>query len=160
MMAIKQWFNNLPKREQYLLIIGGVVVLLYLLYLFGYKNIADQRDRYRSMNNAAEETLTWMNSAVAEIATLRRSGNVPADSGNRSLAQLSELAAGRAGIRVNRFAPSGDNEAQVWFERIEFEKLLDCLSALELDYGVRIDNIAINAVNSPGLVNARLKITR
>lgn len=160
MMAIRQWFDNLPKREQYLLVIGGMILLVYLLYMLVYKNLADQRDRYRQLNSTAESTLAWMNGAVQEIAVLRRSGNIAPDSSNKSLAQLSELAAGRAGIRVNRFAPSGDSEAQVWFERIEFEKLLACLSALELDYGVRIDNIAITAVNSPGLVNARMKISR
>lgn len=159
MNAVKQWFQALPKREQYLLIVLAAVLFVYLSYLLGYKQLADQRDRYRTLNNTAEETLVWMNNAVAEIDSLRGSSG-QASGNNRSLAQLSETAAGRAGIRVNRFTPSGDNEAQVWFERIEFEKLLLCISTLELDYAVRIDTIAINAVNAPGFVNARLKITR
>lgn len=159
MNAVKQWFDALPKREQYLLIFLSVVLAVYLIYMLGYKQLADQRDRYANLNKTSEETLLWMQQAVAEIEQLRGTTG-QANPNDRSLAQLSELAAGRAGIRVNRFAPSGDNEAQVWFERIEFEKLLTCLSALEMDYGVQIDTVAINAVNAPGFVNARLKISR
>jgi|SRR5690554_3520222 len=160
MIAFKQWFNSLAKKEQALLLFLAAVLTLYLFFILAYKPLVEQRDRYQTLNATNEQTLLWMHQAVAEIDSLRRGGNTTAAGSNRSLSQLAEMAAGRANIRISRFAPSGDNEAQIWFERIEFEKLLESLSALELDYAVHIESIAINAVNSPGLVNARLKVTR
>lgn len=160
MIALKQWFNSLAKKEQAMLLLLAAVLVVYIFYMLAYKPLAEERDRYQQLNANSEQTLAWMQDAVAEINSLRRSGNTTAAGSNRSLSQLAEMAAGRANIRISRFAPSGDNEAQIWFERIEFEKLLDSISALELDYAVRIESIAINAVNSPGLVNARLKVTR
>ncbi len=160
MMALKQWFNSLAKKEQALVLLLAAVLLLYLFYMLAYKPLSEERDRYQNLNANNEQTLVWMQGTVAEINSLRRGGKTAAAGSNRSLSQLAEMAASRADIRISRFAPSGDNEAQIWFERIEFEKLLDSLSALELDYAVHIESIAINAVNSPGLVNARLKVTR
>lgn len=160
MMELKQWFFGLPKREQYLLMFAAAVLSVYLVYILGYKKLQVEKERYQRMNQSSEQTLSYLRDAVAEIETLRRSGSAPSDASNRSLAQIAEQAAGRAGLRINRFAPSGDNEAQVWFERVEFDKFLNCLSALELDYGVNVDNLAVNAVNAPGIVNVRFKITR
>ena len=160
MIALQQWFNRLARKEQALLLFLAAVLVLYLSYMLAYKPLVEQRDRYQQGNANDEQTLLWMQTAVAEIDSLRRGGKTAAAGSNRSLAQLAEMAASRANIRISRFAPSSDNEAQIWFERVEFERLLDSLSALELDYAVHIESIAINAVNSPGLVNARLKVTR
>lgn len=161
MNSIKEWYAALPKREQYLLMFCAAVVLVYLIYIQGYQKLIKEKQRYQQLNQHSQETLLWVRQAVKEIEQSRNQGSGAAkQAANSSLAQIAEKAAGRAGIRVNRFSPAGDNEAQVWFERVEFEKFLVCLSALELDYLVQVESLAVNAVNAPGLVNARLKITR
>ncbi|HEY9033626.1 MAG TPA: type II secretion system protein M [Pseudomonadales bacterium] len=160
MMAIKEWFNSLPKRDQLMLMIGAAVVLVYLLYVLGWRGIADYRDSQLQRVQAAQATVSWMKDTVVRIQALKGSGSGNNVHAGKSMAQLAEMAAGRASIRISRFAPSGNNDAQLWFERVEFDKLLDCISRLELEYGIVIDSIAINSANSPGLVNARLKITR
>lgn len=161
MNAVKEWYASLPKREQYVLIFGTAVLLLYMIYVMGYQKLAKEKQRYQLLNQHSQETLSWVEQAVKEIEQSRNQGsNTAQQAANSSLSQIAEKAASRAGIRVNRFSPSGDNEAQVWFERVEFEKLLQCLSALELDYMIQVETLAVNAVNAPGLVNARLKITR
>lgn len=161
MNSLKEWYAGLPKRERYVLIFGAAVLVVYLVYVMGYQKLVKEKQRYQQLNQHSQETLLWVRQAVKEIEQSRNQGSSAAkQAANSSLAQIAEKAASRAGIRVNRFSPSGDNEAQVWFERVEFEKFLVCLSALELDYLVQVESLAVNAVNAPGLVNARLKITR
>lgn len=161
MNNLKEWFAGLPKREQYLLLFCAAVVLVYVIYIMGYQKLAKEKQRYQQLNQHSQETLLWVQQAVKEIQQSRSQGAGSAQqAASSSLAQIAEKAASRAGIRVNRFSPSGDNEAQVWFERVEFDKFLLCLSALELDYFVQVESLAVNSVNAPGLVNARLKITR
>lgn len=160
MRQITQWFNSLPKREQYALLIAAAAVALFLVYGVLFRGVVDYRDDYRRRVDTAQSSLASMKDTVDTIKGLKGSSSEKTAAVGKSLAQLSEMAAGRASIRINRFAPVGDNEAQLWFERVEFAGLLDCIARLELDYGIVIDSIAINSANSPGLVNARLRISR
>lgn len=161
MNMIKDWYQGLPKREQYILIVGLVVVLAYSVYVLAYQTLVKDRQRYQALNANAQETLTWVKQTVQDIEQLRgKSPSANAQMANASLAQVIEKAASRAGIRVNRLSPTGDSEAQVWFERVEFEQFLVCLSALELDYLLQVESLSVNASNVPGLVNARIKVSR
>ena len=154
-----EWFNNLEKREQ-ITLLGGAAVLILLGFWTFYVDLQDERKLYEKRNIKAESTLAWMNQAVATIQSNRGLGNHNAAFANKSLSQLSELAAKRSQLRFSRFQPKGDNEAQVWLDKIEFSQLLDFLARLELDYGVHVETLSINSANSPGIVNARIKFSK
>lgn len=156
---MKEWFNHLEKRKQYLLVVGLVVVVFYLVYGVFYSGLINSRDDLIKRNIADTKTLIWMNETVQAIKSLRGStGGVGLS--DKSLSQLSELGAKRADVRIGRFQPKGDTEAQVWFDDVEFDKLVNYLACLELDYGLTIDELSINSSNTPGMVNVRLKFSK
>ena len=159
---MKQWFNALEKREQMILIIGAVFVVFYLLYGVVYQGVVNQRQLLLKQNAAAEEKLQWVQQASQQIVALRKTSGAGGTSvmSGKSLSQISELAAKRSGLRITRFQPKDDNEAQVWLDRVEFSALIDFLVRLELDYGIELDDLSVNTANSPGLVNARLRFER
>lgn len=154
-----EWFNNLEKREQ-IALIGCVVVVLVLSLWSFYMDLHDQRAMYSKRNQKSESTLVWMKQAVATIKSSGGSTRTGSEFANKSLSQLSELAAKRSQLRFSRFQPKGDNEAQVWFDKVEFSRLLDFLARLELDYGVHVETMSINSANMPGIVNARIKFSK
>lgn len=155
-----EYFNNLEKREQLSLIGCVVAVLLIFIWMF-YTDMHAERDLYAKRNLKAESTLVWMNQAVAQIKASQGGNRAGAGNfSNQSLSQLSELAAKRSQLRFSRFQPKGDDEAQVWFDKIEFSQLLDFLARLELDYAVQVDTMSVNSANAPGLVNARIKFSK
>ncbi len=156
-----EWFNNLEKREQ-LILIGGLLAAMVLGLWSFYLDLSDERARYQERTLNAEETLVWMKQSVAAIKAAKGSGasNSGGEFANKSLSQLSELAAKRSGLRFSRFQPKGNDEAQVWFDKVAFSKLLDFLTRLELDYGVSVETMSVNAANAPGVVNARIKFAK
>ena len=156
-----EWFNNLEKREQ-IILIGGLVAVVFLAVCSFYLNLSDERDRYLKRTENGEETLLWMKQSVASIKAAKGVGGASASGefANKSLSQLSELAAKRSELRFSRFQPKGNTEAQVWFDKVSFSKLLDFLTRLELDYGVSVETMSVNAANGPGLVNARIKFSK
>ncbi|NRB40360.1 MAG: type II secretion system protein M [Pseudomonadales bacterium] len=154
-----QWFHNLEKREQFALI-GCVVVVVIVSFWSFYMDLHDQREMYNKRNQKAESTLIWLQQAVSTIQSNRGSGGSSSAFANKSLSQLSELAAKRSNLRFSRFQPKGDNEAQVWFDKVEFSQLLDFLARLELDYSVHVETMSINSANAPGIVNARIKFSK
>lgn len=157
---MRDWFNNLQKREQWIVLAGAVLVVFYLIYGVFYRGLAAEHHRYQQLVERNQATLNWMQGAVATLQQAKRSGGVSSNAAGKSLSQLSELAAKRAQVRISRFQPSGDDEAQVWLDKVEFDQLLDFLLRLEQDYSLVVDNLSVNTANSPGVVNARLKFTR
>jgi len=159
---MKEWFNQLEKREQYILVTGVVAVVVYLFYGVLYTGVVNDRDTYTKRNVSDTKTLAWMTDTVQTIGKLRGTSGVSGDARlrSKSLSQLSEMGAKRSGIRIGRFQPKGETEAQVWFDDVEFDKLLDFLARLELDYGLSIVDLSVNNSNAPGLVNARLKFSK
>ncbi len=158
---MKEWFNHLEKREQYILVAGVIAVVFYLVYGVLYTGLANERDQYIKRNAADTKTLGWMNETVQSIRRLRGSGGGgSAGLSNKSLSQLSEMGAKRSDVRIGRFQPKGELEAQVWFDDVEFDKLIDYVARLELDYQLSIEDLSVNASNTPGIVNARLKFSK
>lgn len=156
---LKQWFRGLEKREQYILLAGMAAVIFYILYGLMYRGMVDARDNYQEQIARQQETLAWMKDAVQTIQSLKRSGTA-SDAAGKSLAQISEEAAKAEKLRIGRFQPKDDNEAQVWLEQEDFNNVLAFLVRLEVDYGVMLDDIAITSANRPGIVNVRLKFTK
>ena len=60
----------------------------------------------------------------------------------------------------SRMQPEGENEVKVWFEDVPFDALLRWMAALETRNGVQIVGAEVERRAGPGLVNARLTVTR
>ena len=158
---MREWFNQLEKREQTILVVGFIVVVFYLVYGVFYTGLTADRDSYIKRNAADTQTLAWMNEAVQTIKSSGGGASAGgAGLGDKSLSQLSELGAKRSGVRVGRFQPKGETEAQIWFDDVEFDKLIDYMARLELDYALSIEELSVTSANASGMVNARLKFSR
>lgn len=156
---IKEWFKGLEKREQYMLLAGIVAVIFYLLYGVMYRGLVDARDDFRKDNITQQETLVWMKGAVQAIQAIKQTTS-RVDTTGKSLAELSEEAAKVADVRIGRFQPKNDHEAQVWLEQEKFNNVLAFLARLEVDYGVSLEDVSITSANTPGIVNLRLKFSK
>lgn len=159
---MKQWFSNLEKREQNIVIVGILAVVFYIVYGVLYSGLVAERDRYLRLNAADGKTLGWMKETAETIKGIRDASGVAGMGGlqEKSLSQLSELVARGTDIRITRFQPKDENEAQLWLDDVEFDKLIEFLSRLEVDYGLVIVDLSVNTANAPGMVNARLKFSR
>ncbi len=60
----------------------------------------------------------------------------------------------------SRMQPEGDNEVKVWFEDVPFDALVRWMATLETRNGLQIAGAEIERRAVPGLVNARLTVTR
>ncbi len=155
---MKIWFTSLPLREQRLLI-AGAIALFALILLSTSLNMHETKERNEKRLAGGIETLTWVKGAVATIKS-SSGGGVARQMRNKSLIQISELASARSGIRSTRFQPSGENDAQIWFEEVPFTALMQYISRMEQDGGVNIESVSMNAAKIKGLVNARIKFSK
>jgi len=161
MNELKARFDQLPLRQQWLLVAAAILIVVYIAVAVIYRPLVNKRDLLSQQNAGAERTLQWMRGAIAEIKSLRGAGNASAaTTSGMTLSQLVESSAARHGLRVSRFQPAGDDEAQVWLDKVAFDSVVLLLDQLENQYGLDVLSVAINGANAPGLVNVRLRFRK
>ena len=152
MDKLKSTFLQLSDREQRLVIISAVLVLVAIFYwgIWSPLNTSLERDQTAVKNQT--ELLDWVQKNANRAVQLR-SGGVNKASFSGSLPQVVNQSANSMKIAISRMQPQGD-ELQVWIDQAPFNDVLSWLQSLEKT-GVSILDMDIVASDLPGQVKIR-----
>jgi general secretion pathway protein M len=158
---IAQWWIGLQPRERNMLAIGGVVCAIMLAWAFVWHPLARARADAHARVERARDDVAWMRSMIPQANELRTQGaRGHAERQGKSLLALADASARASGLSgaLKRVEPSGGNSVRVSFEVANFDMLVDWLSQLARDYGVRVSDFSADKVEGLGLVNARVTL--
>ena len=151
MNKLLQTFHQLSEREQRLVIISAVVVVVGIFYWLIWSPLNQSLETDRKAVTAQQELLAWVQKNANRAAQLRGSAGKNAVF-TGSLPQVVNQTAARLKIAISRMQPQGE-ELQVWVDQAPFD-VLSWLQALE-KVGVVIKDIDIADADSPGMVKIR-----
>lgn len=149
---LKQRFNQLTDREQKLVSVSGIVILIGAVYFLLYAPMQASIERNTTSLNAQQELLTWVSQNANRAIQLKQSGGQGGEF-NGSLPQAVNQTANSNEISISRMQPQGD-DIQVWVDSARFDNVLAWLQALE-KLGVQIIEADIAEGDSPGIVKVR-----
>ncbi|PAV25623.1 general secretion pathway protein M [Tamilnaduibacter salinus] len=156
-------FDQLPKRDQRALQVLGLALAVFLVYFLVWRPAAAYHEQAISSREAATELLRWMRENRGEIQALAASGGGDAASsgisGTRDLMSTVTRSAEQTGLALQRFEPSGEGQMRVWLEDADFNQVARWLETLSAEYGIVIDQAAVDRNDQPGLVSVRLTLT-
>ncbi len=92
---MKEWFAQLNQREQMSLLVLGVAVALYLLYMFVWSPLDTRREQLALQNTAIAESQVRVDAMVSQLLQLREGG---AQAGGQAQSHLGDQ-------RVHRSLP-------------------------------------------------------
>jgi general secretion pathway protein M len=147
-----QTFHRLSEREQRLVMISAVVVIVGIFYWLIWAPLSQSVETDRKAVAAQQELLAWVQKNANRAAQLRGSAGKNAVF-TGSLPQIVNQTAARLNIAISRMQPQGD-ELQVWVDQAPFNDVLSWLQALE-KVGVEIKDIDIAEADLPGMVKIR-----
>jgi general secretion pathway protein M len=153
---MKQWFANLGERERWLVLGGGGMVFLLLLYALAWLPLSHRVGDLRSTVQGQVALERWMEGAAAEVKRLRGSqGSVAA---GQSLLSLVDRTAREGGLgpAVRRVEPDGIDKVRIQLEQAPFDDLIAWLETLVRQNRIRIDSVTAEGRDQPGVVNARV----
>jgi general secretion pathway protein M len=155
-------FDALQRREQQMVALCGVVVLLALVYLLVWQPPLHARNHEAVALQSARDLAQRLEQIGAEAQRSGAQGLSQPVGRDVSLLSAVDKASkdGTLGKPPARMQPDGDNQVRVWFEEQQFDPLLRWMYALQTRYGMRIDNVAIEHRPTAGVVNARLSVVR
>jgi general secretion pathway protein M len=155
---LKQTYKQLSEREQRLVLISAMVMVVGFFYWVIWAPLNQSLETDRKAIAAQQELLTWVQKNANRAIQLRgASSGTKSFSG--SLPQAVNQTAERLNIAISRMQPQGE-ELQVWVDQAPFNDVLSWLQALE-EMGVSILDLDIADANIPGQVKIRrLKLAK
>ena len=153
-----QWFKTQTSRDQVAIVALLVAIILYVLVGMIYQPLQEKQAQLSVANESASEDLRWMLNAVAQYKAVPTSQGSAQAGG--SLSQVIDASVRRAGLKIKRFQPSGDKQAQVWLENVPYAAAMTWLNELEVERGYSIDSASVTAASQSGHVNIRIRVAK
>ncbi len=150
-------FLELKHREQVIVVLGGLLALIMLLYLLVWTPLQEQADSLRAQNIAIAAAVARVDTLASRLLAVRESGGKIAGSAT-NISQLVNSRAARLGLKVSRLQPNSRGELQVRFEDVSFNDVLSWLHQLEVNDGLSTREVSITRASLPGVVSATVRV--
>jgi general secretion pathway protein M len=160
---MKNWFAQLAPRERLTLILGAAVAVPLLLYVLVWGPLSREVDALETRVVEQQETLTWMQSAAAEVRQLRATGRqAPPESTGGSLLSIVNQSAQRMQLSgsIQRMNPQGDQGIELQLTGVAFDRFVRWLGELETTHGISVTSLSLSRATAPGQVDVRLTLER
>jgi general secretion pathway protein M len=153
---MKAWFANLQPRERWILLGGGIVGLIILLWGGIYKPLGDGAAELRESVAAKQRLLV----DLARVAGSSSATGAAPTGTQQTLVVLVDTTAREHGLTFPRMRPDGPDGIAVTFSNAPFDELLEWLVSLQGTHAVAVESASFTTARERGLVNGQLFLRR
>jgi len=150
---IKNWWCVLPKREQHLVGVLGIVVIIAILFWGIARPIVQDTKSARLRLNHEQILFEWVKNKANHIMALRDSSTRLIKK-NMPFNQAINIASQQYGLQLIRIQ-SKDSSYQVWFNPTSFNHFIEFLDFMQREYGIRVEMLDITKTKQPGIVEIK-----
>ena len=157
---MKDWYLGLESRERLMVAVGGVVVLLALVWGLLINPVYSASAAAERRIETKRETLVFLRSAAAELAGAADLPAARPDLAGQSLVVIIDRSARQAGLgaALTNNQPIGEDGIRVRLESASFEAVARWLAAIDQGSGLSIESASFDRAPEPGRVNASLTL--
>jgi len=158
---MREWWNTREPRERRILLIGGAVTAVLLIWAFVWYPLQRSRAELRLRVETQRSDLQQMRSDSARVAQLRGLGaRAKVERQGKSLLALADATARGAQLanELRRVEPVGPKSVRVSLEGASFDAVADWLDGLSRDFGVVATDFSADRAEGTGRVNARVTL--
>ncbi len=159
---MREWFNSLAPREQWMVGAAAVVAGVMLYFLLVWEPLSKSSQRLDADLVDAGDLLVYLQQVRAEVQQLGGSRPVAQASSGRSLLAEVDSSSKRSGLgpHIKRIQPEGQTSVRLWLEDAPFEPLAAWLHQLQSRQGIVLDAGSLDRDAKAGTVKARLTLKR
>jgi general secretion pathway protein M len=156
MNQLMAFLNRYNRREQVLILGGGILVIVYILWLAVLNPIQKKRNQLAAANISATQSLGRVEIMAAQIQQAQTQG---ANTSGENINGLIDSSLRNNGLTMSGFQPGANGEVRVRLDKAAYEPLIQWLYDMEFKNNVSILELSVAATNDVGLVtvNVRLK---
>jgi general secretion pathway protein M len=154
---MKAWFTQLSQRDQMSLLVLGLALLMYAVYMFVWSPLDRLRDDLAVQNTAIAESRVRVDAMVSQLLELRKTG-AAAPGAKRNLTSVINESTARLQLPVIRLQPNSRGEVQVRVENATFDAVLQWLHEMEYKEDLLVREVSLTQSGSVGRVNITVRI--
>jgi general secretion pathway protein M len=151
-----RWYAGREPSEQRIVLILGAVIAVTVLWLAVWKPVSDWRAVAHNRYQIAQADLDWLRANENRARAV--SGSAGAAGPARSLVRIIPLSAEAQGIKINRLQPESNDVLSVSLQGQPFNDVIRWIHQLEVNNGVTVQRLTVDAEGRPGLVNAQIRL--
>ncbi len=158
MDKIKDWWDQASSRDQLYIVVCGLALVLYILFIGVYRPVKGMRDAQLEQNKSALASLERVKEMAAQVKEKDSSGDK-----NRqgpSLDRSVQVSLSKNGLRASSVDANGNNGLRIRVEDAPFDNMLAWLYDLEITQGLRMKDISVAAGSSVGTVSVNLRLLK
>lgn len=153
---MKTWWLNLQQREQLIVQVAVVVILVLLVDSFIVSPYQQARQSLDESIEQAELDLQWMESAVLRLG--KSSDRKTSFNGNLLTQVDNQIKRLKLKNNMKQMSPVNERTVKLRLEEADFSRLLRLIEALDR-VSVAIDEIRVLPTEKNGFVNASLVVS-
>ncbi|RYY73574.1 MAG: type II secretion system protein M [Gammaproteobacteria bacterium] len=150
--------SRFNRSEQTAILVGGLLLVLFLIWLIIVSPLNRKRDLLIQTTNANQLSLGKVKLLASQYEVLSRQSNQSGNGGD--LSGLIDSSMRESGINMSSFTPGQGGEARVRVDKVSSEVLMQWLFDLESKYHVMIRELSITATNDVGQVSVNLRLAK
>ncbi len=161
---MKDWFSNLEAREQVFVMVGGVFVVVALIYVLLWAPLDKSHEQVSARVDSWERSLAELRPLRSLLASGSANTTRPVVSSTQAPIIIVDQTLRSRGLEQfrRRSQPTANNGIRVEFESVAFDELVLWLGdlATQHDLHVQAGSMSVVTQAGPGRINASLTLER
>lgn len=153
-------FKQMSLRDQAMLALLGGVLLLYVIYMAGWRPLAQANAQLRLQLQAAEQSLENIGRLAAEFRLLQQRSEQSGNAARGNLAEVIDRSVKAQQLQMSRLQPGSSGDVQVRLDNVAVDRALRWLDQLENAEAVQVRDLSMTVGASTGLVNLSVRLYR
>lgn len=151
-------FSQFNRREQMVLLLCGLFVVFYLLWILLLSPLQQKRDNLLVTNTNIEQSLGRVQLLVRQIEGLQQTAQASGSGGD--ISGLIDTSLRENSLTMSGFQPAAAGEVRVRIDKANSESLMQWLYELESKYHISIRELSITSSNDPGQVAVNVRLLK
>lgn len=157
MNQIFDYLSRYNRREQTILLVGGLAVVLYILWRAILVPLGNWHERQARANEAASQTLGRVEvlSAQLERAREREQDN---GSGAGNLSSLVDSSLSSHQLSMTGFQPGTGGQVRVRLDEVPYDRFMRWMHDMEYQHGVSVVDFSMAGTSEAGRVTVNIRL--
>lgn len=158
---MKYWYENLSQKDQKLMLVSLVLIVLTLFWMLIYKPVENSLSKKQSSITANTKILQWMKDEAGKLdGNTQQSQAIPISPNVTFSSWIDrQLVAKSLQNHVSRAEPIDENTTIIWLQNAPFDTVMDWLQDIQKSHAISASQIDVIATDkSLGLVSIRMTL--
>lgn len=159
MKPVFDWLSRYNRREQTILLVGGVAVALYLLWKAVLVPVADWRAQQLNANQAVNQSLGRVELLAAQIERARSQAQ-EGSANDTNLSALVDNSLRANNLSMSGFQPGTGGQVRVRLDEVPYDRFIQWLYDMEYQHGVSVVDFSMAGTSEQGRVTVNIRLQK